>query len=551
MGKYRNKYNRYLKKYFGYNELKELQFKIIYFLLKRSKDICAILATGYGKSICYQLPFLLTKKCVVVISPLISLMDDQMNTLQKLNIPVCCLNSNNNKKYIEMNEISRGDNKIIYITPEYLIKCKDFICKIVKNDNMCCFAIDESHCISSWSDNSFRPEYRNLSCLRDWAPNIPIISLTATANEKVISDINSFLKLKKPKLIKSSFDRPNLYLSVSNKTKDDIYSDLKPLVTKFKDQFIIIYTRTRDNTEKIAQVVRRCGVNCLPYHAGLNNELRYKTQEKFMNGKIKCIVATIAFGMGINNKHVRLVIQYGCSSDLTAYYQEIGRAGRDGEKSECHLFHSSNDTRLNRYFMSQIEDKEYREYKEQQILKMEKYLFTHMCRRKFILNYFGEDYDIKCNNCDNCLNAHNHSMKEVSSQTKLLLHLINKLNTKRGCTTLIQILRGSKAKKIKPYFKFKEYNKGTKYSEKWWKEFIRILITNDILVEKTLESGFGNVLHINDYGFEWFNKVKNEETIIEKNKLNLPVTELLVKLDPISEKTYDDVLEDFGLLSFK
>ena len=549
MGKYRKKYTKYLKKYFGYDTLKELQFKIIYFLLKRNKDICAILATGYGKSICYQLPFLLTKKSVIVISPLISLMEDQTSTLKKLNIPVCCLNSNNVNKYEEMNDITNGNNRIIYITPEYLLNCKNFITNLAENENLCCFAIDESHCISSWSDNSFRPEYRNLNCLREWAPKTPILTLTATANDKVIKDINQFLKLKKPKLIKSSFDRPNLYLSIANKTKNDIYADLNKLVKKYKNDFIIIYTRTRDNTEKIAQVVRRCGITCLPYHAGLDNDVRNQTQQKFMEGKVKCIVATIAFGMGINNRHVRLVIQYGCSSDLTSYYQEIGRAGRDGEQSECHLFHSANDTRLNRYFMSQIEDQQFKEYKEQQILKMEKYLFTHMCRRKYILDYFGETYEGKCNNCDNCLNAHNHSVKDVSSQTKLLLQLINKLYTKRGCTTLVQILRGSKASKIKPFFKFKEYNKGKTYSDKWWKEFVRILITSDILIEKTLESGFGNVIHINEYGKEWYDKIKNTNTFTENNKLTLPVTELLLKLYPISEKSYDEVLDEFGFLS--
>lgn len=549
MGKYRKRYNKYLKKYFGYNELKELQFKIIYFLLHRNKDICAILATGYGKSICYQLPFLLTKKCVIVISPLISLMEDQMSTLKELNINVCCLNSNNNNKNQEKVNILHGESKIIYITPEYLLNCQQFIKKLADNDNLCCFAIDESHCISSWSDNSFRPEYQNLNCLRDWAPKTPILTLTATANDKVINDIETYLQLKKTKIIKSSFDRPNLFLSVSKKTKDNIELDLKPLVTKYKEESIIIYTRTRKDTEKISGVINHLGIRCLPYHAGLDNQLRHTTQDKFMKGKVKCIVATIAFGMGINNKHVRLVIQYGCSSNLTAYYQEIGRAGRDGEKSHCHLFYSSNDFRLNRYFMSNIEDIERREYEEKQIIQMEKYLLTHMCRRKFILKYFGEEYNVKCNNCDNCKNSHNLKVMDLSNQSKLILELVGKLKVKRGCTTLVQILRGSKAKKIKPFFKFKEYNKGSNYSDKWWKEMVRILITNDVLYEKTLESGFGNVIHIGSFGEEWYQKVKNKDNLSNDDKLILPVTELLTKLEPTMNKSYDDILEEFGLVS--
>ena len=249
MGKLRIKYDKYLKKYFGYDSLKVLQFKIIYYIIKKKKDICGILATGFGKSICYQLPFLLTKKNVIVISPLISLMEDQMDTLRKLNIDVCCLNSNNKNKSADKYDILKGNNKIIYITPEYLLNCQDFIKKLSSNDNLCCFAIDESHCISSWSDNSFRPEYRNLNCLREWAPDVPILTLTATANDKVVNDIVQFLNLRNPKIIKSSFDRPNLYLGVSNKSKD-IYNDLNQLLKKYKNEFIIIYTRTRDYTEE-------------------------------------------------------------------------------------------------------------------------------------------------------------------------------------------------------------------------------------------------------------------------------------------------------------
>lgn len=549
MGKYRERYDRYLKKYFGYDKLKVLQFKIIYYLLNRNKDICAILATGFGKSICYQLPFLLTKKSVIVISPLISLMEDQTNTLKKLKIPVCCLNSNNLNKSMDMNDITNGNNKIIYITPEYLVNCQSFIEKINNLGNICCFAIDESHCISSWSDNSFRPEYRNLNCLREWAPNVPILTLTATANDKVVDDIKEFLDLRNPKIIKSSFDRPNLYLSISTKTKNNIYEDLYKLMKKYKNESIIIYTRTRDYTEKIANVVRRCGVKCLPYHAGLETDVRNQTQDKFMSGDVKCIVATIAFGMGINNKSVRLVVQYGCSGDLTSYYQEIGRAGRDGEKSECHLFHSQNDFRLNRYFMTKIEDKVFREYKEQEILKMEKYLFTHMCRRKYLLAHFGEEYTNKCNNCDNCLNTHNRTVRDVSQETKIFLQLLCSLYKNFGCKTLVQILRGSRANKIKPFFKLKSYNTGNKYSEKWWVEFVRILITNDYICEKTMESGFGNVIHITKLGREWYNKVKLQNNFDDNTKIILPVTELLTKLEPVNNKSYEDALEEFGFLS--
>ena len=273
------------------------------------------------------------------------------------------------------------------MTPEYLVRSQEFIEELYEDHGICCFAIDESHCISTWSDVSFRPEYKNLKLLREWAPEVPILALTATASNKVQKDIIKSLNLIKPLVIKSSFDRPNLHIHIHRKGKD-IYEDLNELLNKFKDEFIIVYAKTRDNTEKISEIINNMNIKCRAYHAGMDTEKRNKIQEKFMSGKIKCIVATIAFGMGINNKNVRLIIQYGCSSDIESYYQEIGRAGRDGELSQCHMFFSKKDFQINRYFLSEIENSNFRNYREKQIIKMEKFVYSNTCRRKIYIGTF-------------------------------------------------------------------------------------------------------------------------------------------------------------------
>ena len=237
MAKTRRSYEKILKKYYGYDKLKDDQFKIINSIINDEKDICAILATGFGKSICYQLPHLITKESVIVISPLLALMEDQSNELKDMGIDVCCLNSNNSDKYQDIKDILAGNNKIIFITPEFFSTktCERFVKKLENElESLCCVAIDESHCISSWSDDSFRPEYKNLKKIREWVPEVPILTLTATANEKVQKDIIKILKLKDPYVIKGDFDRKNIKFNVGPKDGINIYSDVYDVAKKYK-----------------------------------------------------------------------------------------------------------------------------------------------------------------------------------------------------------------------------------------------------------------------------------------------------------------------------
>lgn len=510
MGERRNRYNKILKKHFGYPQLKEEQFKIIDRIVHTQADTMAILATGFGKSICFQLPFLITGKCVIVISPLIALMADQKDRLEKLNIPVCVMNSQNNDKTNDWKRIQYGEYKIIYAAPEYIVNCENYIKHLVEADALCCFAIDESHCVSTWSDKSFREDYGKLGLLRDWAPNIPILALTATASPKVQVDIIKSLRLKKYKKIQSGFDRPNLKLTIMQKTTAAyLKSELLPILSPYKKESMIIYTKKRADTETLAEKIRSWGISALAYHAKLSDAVKNDAQTKFMSGEIKCIVATIAFGMGVDNPHVRLVVHYGCPSDVESYYQEIGRAGRDGLPSECFLLHSNQDFIVSRHHIKEIEDKDIKEYRTEQLVKMERFVHLSECRRKMILQHFGEEYSEKsCNYCDYCLGV--NKMADVTKDAILLLSVIKDLQPgKFGSTIIVGIIRGSEAKNISGAMKkIKGYGKGHHNSEQWWKSLIKKMVANDYLEEEPIQGKFsGSMLSISNNGSDWYKAV--------------------------------------------
>ena len=519
--KLKEEYNEILKKYFGYDELKNEQQKIIYNIINKKRDVLAVLATGFGKSVCYQIPFLVTKKCVIVISPLISLMEDQMKQLDDLNIPNCCFNESTTWKNGLKGDLLKGNYKIIYMTPEFCIHNTDFIEELYEDNGITCFAIDESHCVSQWSDINFRPEYGQLNILRKIAPEIPILALTATASDKIQNDILTTLDMINPYKITSSFDRPNLYMHIDRQT-NNINEDLKDILLKHKNKSTIIYTKTRAMTTKISNSIAELGCVSLPYHAGLDQEDRKEIQRKFMDNEIKIIVATIAFGMGINHKNIRLVIQYGCSSNIESYYQEIGRAGRDGEVSECYMYYSNKDFRLNRYFLNDIADEDKRKYRESEIIKMEKFVYSTDCRRKVILNHFGEENDIICKNCDNCNSTKEITKYDFTEYAKVLFKVMKKLNNTYGSLQYILVLRGSNSKKVNQTMKSMiEYNKGATKSEKWWKELIRLLIANSYLYEEAITKGFGSKLKMNKLAFDFLNNEINLSLNINEDFLNL------------------------------
>ena len=296
MHKYKilNKCNSLLKDYFGYDELKNIQFDIIYNIVYKNRDVLAVLPTGYGKSLCYQLPFLLTNECVVVISPLISLMEDQKSILDKLNIPNCTFNETLKDKNTEKADILMGNYKIIFMTPEFCINNFDFIDELYQDHGITCFAIDETHCVSKWSDDNFRPKYKLLNCLKIKYNLVPILAITATANKKLQKDIINILKLNNPKIFVTSFYKKKLYIEIKRKTK--IKDDIIHLIDKYRNKSIIIYVKTRDMTHKIQQILLENDYKSLIYHAGIELKKRIKIQEKFMSNKINIIIATIAFG---------------------------------------------------------------------------------------------------------------------------------------------------------------------------------------------------------------------------------------------------------------
>ncbi|AYV78982.1 MAG: hypothetical protein Faunusvirus1_2 [Faunusvirus sp.] len=510
----RQEYDALLKKHYGHDKLKDEQYDIINNVIS-GKDVCAILATGYGKSVTFQLPHLITKKTVIVVSPLIALMEDQKKGLEKQGISVCCLNSTNSDKNSDKRALLKGGefSKIVYMSPEYLSTQEEFITELYNNNQICLFAIDEAHCVSLWSDKSFRQEYKQLSCLREWAPNIPILSVTATATQKVLDDIIKIMCLKSPVVIKSSFDRPNLYIEIKRKGVT-IHGDIEPVLMPYKNDFSIVYTRTKDDTELIAGIISSLGIKSKAYHAGLDKKLRASIQTEFMNGDINCIVCTIAFGLGIDQK-VHLVLHYGCSSDLESYYQEIGRAGRDGKPSKCVMFTANKDFNLSRYFNKDTDNATFKQYKETQIVKMEKFVYTTGCRRRFILEHFNEPNldKLVCNNCDNCTRTKTHKVEKwnVTYPTLLLLDTINATKNKYGVAIVYNIIRGSKAKKITEKLRTcRSYNKGKDWSEKWWKEFGKLMITKGYLVQEWSDAGYGgSIVKITVMGITWLNKLKS------------------------------------------
>lgn len=374
-------------------------------------------------------------------------------------------------------------------------------------------AIDESHCISSWGFD-FRPSYKKLNVLKDWCKNVPILALTATATKKVRNDICKILRLQNPKRVIGSFDRPNLAIIVKKKT--NIENDIFPLLEKYKDQNVIIYCKTKDDTDNIAKILQDNNIKAEAYHAGLNLTKRNVVQKKFIDGEINCLVATIAFGMGIDKKDIRLIIHYGCSQNLESYYQEIGRAGRDGKKSECCLFYGSKDSLLNSMFINDIEDVTYRAYQEEAKRDMEKYIYTYECRRKILLKHFDENYsNDKCNNCDNCLIEHNK--KDFTYYGYLCLSLIKDNNDKSGMCLNIDILRGAKTKKIPQNMLEKYYYGKEKLTQDKWKDIFRLLILNGYLKERQVNKFGGSVISCTNNGFEWLKKINSKYTELSIN----------------------------------
>ena len=389
-----------LKQYFGYDEFRPMQLDIIKNTLEK-KDSLVIMPTGGGKSICYQLPTLKFGGLTLVISPLISLMKDQVDGLKANGINAEYINSSlSREETIDIKKRIQGKEvKLLYIAPERLAS-EDFII-FLNTLKVSLIAIDEAHCISEWG-HDFRPEYRNLKSLRAIFPESPIMALTATATEKVRVDILKQLSLRYPKIFISSFNRKNLNLIVLEKKK--AMERIIKMLNEYKEESAIIYCFSRKDSENIAEKLRYKGFNALPYHAGLDNETKKHNQDLFIKDKVNIIVATIAFGMGINKPNVRLIVHHTFPKTLEGYYQEIGRAGRDGISSDCILFYSRGDKRKHEFFIDKIEDEIIQNNARAKLRQVMNYCEDNSCRRMHILKYFGEDFlEDNCGACDSCL----------------------------------------------------------------------------------------------------------------------------------------------------
>ncbi|MBQ9339830.1 MAG: DNA helicase RecQ [Paludibacteraceae bacterium] len=438
-----------LKLNFGYDSFKGNQEAIISNLMD-GNDTFVLMPTGGGKSLCYQLPSLLMDGVAIVISPLIALMKNQVDAMRNYSDEdgiAHFINSSLSKPEIlaVKEDILAGKTKLLYLAPESLQKGENI--DFLRQVKISFYAIDEAHCISEWG-HDFRPEYRKIQPIVENIGKAPIIALTATATPKVQQDIQKNLGMMNAKVFKSSFNRPNLYYEVRPKT-EDVDKDLIRFIKSMDDKSGIIYCLSRKTVEELAAILKANNIEAMPYHAGMDSQLRSETQDAFLMEKCQIIVATIAFGMGIDKPDVRFVIHYDVPKSLEGYYQETGRAGRDGGEGLCICYYSPKDIERLKKFMLDKQPTE-KEIGTQLLFEMQSYCESNICRRKLLLHYFGEEYEEeKCGNCDNC--KKNYSLIDASELLALIIETVQELKEKFKADHIVDILKGRETAAVTSY----------------------------------------------------------------------------------------------------
>lgn len=511
---------------FGYDSFRPLQKEIIDNVLNK-KDTLAIMPTGGGKSICYQVPALIFEGMTVVISPLISLMQDQVSSLEAVGIHSVFLNSSLEwDDYVKAtDEIKKGNVKIVYISPEGLATNRIRELFSYPNVKISCITVDESHCVSSWG-HDFRPDYLEINCIRKIVPNAVMLALTATATEQVRVDIAKNLGMKNPSVFISSFNRENIYIEVAPKRKalDQVVSYIR----KRPGESGIIYCFSRKQVDELAESLDKMGFSVLNYHAGLTDEVRAKNQDLFIKDKIQIMVATVAFGMGINKSNVRYVINYDLPKSIEEYYQEIGRAGRDGLPSSALLLYSAGDAHKLRYFFDENGNSE----KDEKLLQgMLNFANARTCRRKALLSYFGETYNHKSEEekkccCDVC-SCGSLPVSDVTIPFQKLLSCIYRTGERFGATYVVDVLLGSRNRRIMEngHNEISTWGIGKELDKDDWFELIGVLIGENYLRKE----GEYNILKVTYAG---------RSALYNRDIIRMPVT--FINADGVEFSMDDD-----------